>query len=299
MEQFDKKSLLELRKLSLDELKKYYVELRKYEFDNSVPLKGIKLRQKIHKLLLSIIKIDRVLAKEKLIILDDKREKTDKPIIYACTHIGGNDIQRTFEAIKKHAYLFLGDPEGLYKDISGLLLYLNGVICMETSVKNDRYIAKERAIELLKNGGDLLIYPEGAWNITENLPVMKLYTGTIKMAMETNAEIIPIAIEQYDDTFFVNIGKNIKVNNNVSVREQNLDLRDALATLKWEIWESREIQPRESINQSFIDNFKQSIVDKCEYGFTIDDVYATMYKDECDIVYEQVLPFIKPKSLSK
>ena len=299
MEHFEKKGLLELRKLSLDELKKYYVELRKYEFDNSVPLKGIKLRQKIHKLLLSIIKIDRVLAKEKLIIVDDKREKTDKPIIYACTHIGGNDIQRTFEAIKEHAYLFLGDPEGLYKDISGLLLYLNGVICMETGVKNDRYIAKERAIELLKNGGDLLIYPEGAWNITENLPVMKLYTGTIKMAMETNAEIIPIAIEQYDDTFYVNIGKNIKVNSNGSVKEQNLDLRDALATLKWEIWEGRGMQPRESINQSFVDSFKQSIVDKCEYGFTIDDVYATMYKDESDIVHEQVLPFIKPKSLSK
>ena len=299
MEQFEKKGLLELRKLSLDELKKYYVELRKYEFENSVPLKGIKLRQNIHKLLLSIIKIDRVLAKEKLIVVDDKREKTDKPIIYACTHIGGNDIQRTFEAIKDHAYLFLGDPEGLYKDISGLLLYLNGVICMETGVKNDRYIAKERAIELLKNGGDLLIYPEGAWNITENLPVMKLYTGTIKMAMETNAEIIPIAIEQYDDTFYVNIGKNIKVNSNGSVKEQNLDLRDALATLKWEIWEGRGMQPRESINQSFVDSFKQSIVDKCEYGFTIDDVYATMYKDECDIVHEQVLPFIKPKSLSK
>ncbi len=299
MEQFEKKGLLELRKLSLDELKKYYVELRKYEFDNSVPLKGIKLRQKIHKLLLSIIKIDRVLAKEKLIIVDDKREKTDKPIIYACTHIGGNDIQRTFEAIKDHAYLFLGDPEGLYKDISGLLLYLNGVICMETGVKNDRYIAKERAIELLKNGGHLLIYPEGAWNITENLPVMKLYTGTIKMAMETNAEIIPIAIEQYDDTFFVNIGKNIRVNSNASVKEQNLDLRDALATLKWEIWEGRGMQLRQSINQSFVDSFKQSIVDKCEYGFTIDDVYVTMYKDECDIVHEQVLPFIKPKSLSK
>ena len=299
MERFEKKGLLELRKLSLDELKKYYVELRKYEFDNSVPLKGIKLRQKIHKLLLSIIKIDRVLAKEKLIIVDDKREKTDKPIIYACTHIGGNDIQRTFEAIKEHAYLFLGDPEGLYKDISGLLLYLNGVICMETGVKNDRYIAKERAIELLKNNGDLLIYPEGAWNITENLPVMKLYTGTIKMAIETNAEIIPIAIEQYDDTFYVNIGKNIKVNSNGSVKEQNLDLRDALATLKWEIWEGRGMQPRESINQSFVDSFKQSIVDKCEYGFTIDDVYATMYKDESDIVHEQVLPFIKPKGLLK
>lgn len=299
MNQFKKKNLLELRKLSLDELKKYYVELRKYEYENSVPLKGIKLRQKIHKLLLNIIKIDRALTKEKLIIVDDKREKTDKPIIYACTHIGGNDIQRTFEAINDHAYLFLGDPEGLYKDISGLLLYLNGVICLETGIKNDRYIAKQRAVELLKNGGDLLIYPEGAWNITENLPVMKLYSGTIKMAIETHAEIIPIAIEQYDDIFFINIGKNIKVNSNDSVKEQNFHLRDVLATLKWEIWEGRGLQKRETINQNFIDNFKQNIVDKCEYGFTIDDVYATMYKDECDVVHEQVLPFIKTKSLQK
>ena len=80
---------------------------------------------------------------------------------------------------------------------------------METNNKTDRFIAKNRAVELLKNGGDLLIYPEGAWNITENLPVMKLYTGTIKMAMETNAEIIPIAIEQYDDTFYVYDGVEI------------------------------------------------------------------------------------------
>lgn len=297
MNEFEKKNLFELRKLTLEELKKYYVELRNYEYESSIPLKGIKLRQKIHKLLLSIIKIDRVLAKEKLIIVNNKSEKTDKPIIYACTHIGGNDIQRTFEAIKGHAYLFLGDPEGLYRDISGLLLYLNGVICMETGIKNDRYIAKQRAIELLNKGGNLLIYPEGAWNITENLPVMKLFPGTITMALETQAEIIPIAIEQYDDTFFVNIGKNIIVDKNCSVKEQNSHLRDTLATLKWEIWEGRGVQKRESISKNFADNFKQNIVDKCEYGFTLDDVYSTMYKDECDIVHEQVLPFIKTKSL--
>lgn len=293
MEKFKKKNLLELRKLSIEELKKYYMELRDYEYTNGVQLEHIKLRKKIHKLLLSIIKIDRILTKEKVTVLSNNSVMTKKPIIYACTHIGGNDIQRTFEAIKDHAYLFLGDPEGLYKDISGLLLYLNGVICLETDNKKDRYIAKERAIELLKKQGNLLIYPEGAWNITPNLPVMKLYTGTVKMALETGADIVPIAIEQYDENFYVNIGKNISVNGNENILELNSKLRDTLATLKWEIWEKQEMTIRDNITQNFIDNFEQNIVDKCEYGFTVEDVYKTMYKDPNEPTYDEVFSFVK------
>lgn len=49
--------------------------------------------------------------------------------------------------------------------------------------------------------------PEGACNITPNLPVMKLYDGTASMALETGADIIPIRIEQYDNDFFVCIGE--------------------------------------------------------------------------------------------
>ena len=62
-----------------------------------------------------------------------------------------------FEAIKDPAYLFLGDPKGLYKDASGVLLYLNGVISMETNDKTDRKIGKERAIELLNKKGSFLL----------------------------------------------------------------------------------------------------------------------------------------------
>lgn len=299
MEIFERKSLLELRKLSIQELEKYYMELRRYNYENGVPLKGIEIRKKIHKLLLSLIKIDRKLCKETIEVIKDERIETNKPIIYACTHIGGNDIQRTFEAIKDHAYLFLGDPRSLYKDVAGLMLYLNGVICLETNNKTDRFIAKNRAVELLKSGGDLLIYPEGSWNITDNLPCMKLYTGTVKMALETGAEIIPMAIEQYGKKFYVNIGKNMVLNKSLSVDELNDNLRDTLATLKWDIWESQGIFERTTINQSFVDKFKQDIVDKCEFGFTIDDVYKTMYKDPKITTYEEAFSFTKRIVLNK
>lgn len=296
--EFQRKNLLQLRKLSLNELAKYYMEKRKWEFDNNVPLKNIQLRNRIHKLLVLIIKIDRLLSKEGLFLINDDRVLTNNPIIYSTTHIGGNDIQRTFEAIKNPAYLFLGDPRGVYRDAAGLLLFLNGVIPLETYDKQDRKIAKNRSIELLNNGGNLLIYPEGAWNITQNLPVMKLYDGTATIAKETGADIIPVAIEQYNNNFFVSIGMNIQADliKNFSIKETTNLLRDRMATEKWKIWESNGVQNREDLVDISLEKFQQDIIDKCGYGFTIQDVIDTMYHDKAVVEPEEAFSFVKKNS---
>lgn len=292
--EFKKKNILQLQKLELEELCNYYMELRQYNYENGISLKGIELRNKIHNILVQLIKIDRKLNNETLTVIQDKRIMTSNPKIYACTHIGGNDIQRTFEAIKEPAYLFLGDPKGIYRDISGLLLYLNGVICLETSNKNDRKIAKERAIELLNKGGNLLIYPEGAWNITDHLPVMKLYKGTASMALKTGADLIPVGIEQYGNDFYVSIGKNIITQNlEASVDDLNVMLRNAMATQKWNIFEYMGTYFRSDFSEEFMQYFPQSIVDKCEYGFTIEDVYKTRYNDPNEPSLEEVFSFQK------
>jgi hypothetical protein len=52
-------------------------------------------------------------------------------------------------------------------------------------------------------------YPEGARNGTENLPVMELFQGTARMAMEANVRIVPVAIEQYDKRFIINFGNEL------------------------------------------------------------------------------------------
>lgn len=287
---FTKKNLLELRKLSIEELSKYYMQQRKWKFEKGVALKNIELRNKIHKLLVFIIKIDRLLAKEGLEVINDDRIKTDKPKIFTCTHIGGNDIQRTFEAIKDPAYLFLGDPKGVYRDVSGLLLYLNGMIALETSDKEDRRIAKIRSIELLNNGGNLLIYPEGAWNITQNLPVMKLYDGASSMALETGADIIPVAIEQYENNFFVSIGENILTSqlSGIEIKELTSLIRNKMATEKWKILENNGIVKRENVACYELEKFQQAIIDRCGYGFTIQDVIDTMYHDKTVTEPEEV-----------
>ena len=289
--EFKKRTLFYLRKQSVDEINKYYRELRKYEYVNGIELTGIELRKKIHKLLLTILKIDRILKKENIIILNDDRKLHDKPVIFAATHIGGKDIERVFEAIVEHAYIMLGDPGIVYVNEIGLLLSLNGYIPLDTRDKFDRKIAYNRSIEILNKGCNLLIFPEGAYNVFENLPVMKIYPGAVRMARETGCEIIPLAIEQYDNNFWINIGRNISVPKHMQITEANEMLRDVLVTLKWQIWEQQEMVDRASYTQSYIDNFRQSIVDRDDYGdyvYTLQDIYDTMYHSKSDVSEEEV-----------
>ena len=101
----NKLSLIEKRNMAIEELVKYHSELRKEDYRNGKELKGINLRKRIYFLVSLILKIDQLLSKEKIVVIKDEHIKNNKPKIYACTHIGGNDIQRTFQVINEPAYL--------------------------------------------------------------------------------------------------------------------------------------------------------------------------------------------------
>ena len=83
---FKRKNIIYRTIMPLDRLIEYYRNERKYIYENNIPIKGIKWRKRIHKMMLAAIKMNRVLQHQKLTILHDEREDTDKPIIYACTH---------------------------------------------------------------------------------------------------------------------------------------------------------------------------------------------------------------------
>ena len=285
MDKFKKKNLLEKRKMAIEELVKYYAEYRIYCYNKGDKLKGIEMRKRLHPIIDLILKIDQVLSKEEIVVISNKSiVKPNESKIFACTHIGGNDIQRTFQVINEPAYLMLGDPGILYKMPIYYGLKLNGVIPLETKNKQDRKIAYNRAIELLNNGGNLLIYPEGAWNVTPNEMVMKIFTGTVRMAKETGVDIIPIAVEQYDNVFYFNVGKNYSIdkNTNLSLTELNEDLRDKLAALKWEIMETQPKLDRAKVTDDYLDIFQSEIVNRCNYGygFSLEDAISESFHDK-------------------
>lgn len=272
---FKRKNIIYRTIMPLDQLIEYYRNERKYIYENNIPVKGIKWRKRIHKIMFAIIKMKRVLFHQKLTILHDEREDTDKPIIYACTHIGRYDIEMALESIQDTCFLFLGSPGKLYRSLDGVLVYLFGFIGCDTTEKEDRHIAKELAIRTLKQGGNILIFPEGAWNITENQVVMKLYTGTIEMAIRSGADIVPIAIEQYEKSFYINIGKNISLDETSDLnkkRKLSDDLRDTLCTLKWEIWEQFPITKRSSLPENMGQIFVEKIMSETANDYTIEEI---------------------------
>lgn len=300
----EKMTLIKKRNMAIEELVKYYAELRKINYNNGEELKGINLRKRIHFLVDMILKIDQILSKEKIIVISDKHNTNNsKPRIYACTHIGGNDIQRTFQVIKEPAYLMLGDPGILYKMPIYQGLRMNGVIPLETTDREDRKIAYDRSIELLSKGGNLLIYPEGAWNVTPNLVVMKIFNGTVRIAKETGAEIIPIGVEQYDNYFYFNIGENyiIPQNTTKSVAELRDELRDKLATLKWDIMEKQPKLDHSKIPTNYLQMFQDEIVGRCNYGygFSLEDAIAESFHDKNVISRDEVFAFLKDIEINK
>ena len=280
---FKRKNIIYRTIMPLDQLIEYYRNERKYIYENNIPVKGIKWRKRIHKIMFAIIKMKRVLLHQKLTILHDEREDTDKPIIYACTHIGRYDIEMALESIQDTCFLFLGSPGKLYRSLDGVLVYLFGFIGCDTTEKEDRHIAKELAIRTLKQGGNILIFPEGAWNITENQVVMKLYTGTIEMAIRSGADIVPIAIEQYEKSFYINIGKNMSLDKATNLNEKRRlsdDLRDILCTLKWEIWEQFPIVQRSSLPENMGLIFVEKIMSETANDYTVEEIERDRFHEK-------------------
>lgn len=248
-----------------------------------------------HYVLLYVLKLIRFMKKQKLYVIADHHNQKGKPVIYACTHVSYDDIVMTFEAIKSPCWLFLGDPELNYRTLNGWMVEKNGVVYVDTYDKEDRKIAAETSIRLLKEGGSLLIYPEGAWNVTDNLPVMKLYNGAVNMAQRAGVDIVPIAIEQYGRSFYVNIGENVNFNNRLEdTTELTSELRNIMAKLKWEIWEKMGMVTRKSLPEDLHKHFAEDILATAgENGYTMQMVEDERYHDKDTADCQTVFSFME------
>lgn len=309
MSEFKYVSRKEKKAMTMEELAEYQCNRRKYEYAKKIPIKGITWRKFANVLVVGALKIDRLVNREKITILKEQK----RPVIYACTHIGGSDAERLVEAIGKPCYLFFGDPAPMYKDPTvNKLVFLKGSIDLETKDKEDRMIAFERGKELLSRGGSLLICPEGAWNVFENLPVMKLYSGTAQMAIEAGADIIPVAIEQFDKEFVIKIGQKIVTTKDMDYKILTTHLRDVLATLKYSIWETKPMQirpktpkimlwdnvsvsKRVTLQREYSEVYRQSIIDKRTGYSVLSDIYKDMYHVPGETTADELIATIQDR----
>lgn len=307
--EFDKLSLLEKKKLTIEELCEYKRKLRKYQVETNQKIKGIEVKKVIHPIINFLIKGRRIFANQTLTCYKSNQEEVKqlrnkkeivknlkritRPIIFAITHTGKYDIEIVNEVITVPYYLLSDDEEYMYRTIDGYITELNGVIYVDSDYPEDLKVAKETSIKVLNQGGNVMWFPEGIWNLSPNQLILPCKYGIIDVAKETGAVIVPIAIDQKDKDFYVNVGKEIypedlKINTQKEKIESINYLKDILSTLKWQIWERFPIEKRNDIPSNYYENFIEEKIAEWPF-FTIQDIEKRVFKPKNMITYEEVL----------
>lgn len=249
---------------------------------SDLPIKGVEMHRRMHSLLMFLLRVKSKLSGLTYEFVNKNMVDVEKgkTVIYAISHIGKFDYEMLVEACDFFAYPFAGDWELMYATVNDYFLRANGVLWVDTSDKEDRQNSFKYMMKALKQGISMVIYPEGIWNLTENLPMMKIFPGAVRAAKECGVSIIPIAIEQREKHFLLNVGEEIDFTDteeNVAVQT----LRDTLATLKWEIWEYLPREKRANIPDGYYEKFVQERLAECA-GFTKELVDGRMFRDKTD-----------------
>lgn len=138
-----------------------------------------------------------------------------------------------------------------------------------------------------------MYFPEGTWNLSPNLPVLPFYKGIIDVALEANAIIIPVAVEQYGKQFITKIGSNFdpQTYGEQGKAEALATLRNQMAQLKWEIWESVPAVDRKSIPDNYYDKFLENKIGR--WTLTLEDYLSGIYKNAENMPPEEVFKPIR------
>ena len=99
----------------------------------------------------------------------------------------------------------------------------------------------------------------------------------------TEAVFCFIAIEQYDKRFVVNFGTEIFPENYSGSAELTQELRDALASLKWEIWEREGLFSRDSLPENFREQFIKTFEKRLQPWDTLESVERTRFHTKAEI----------------
>lgn len=151
--------------------------------------------------------------------------------IYAINHTNVSDAPVVFHTLNKQAYILAGTKS--QKLIDSIGFNLNGVIWVDRHLDKSKKKAKDKIYKILKSGGSVIWFPEGTWNLTENLLMLPMRYGIVKMAAKANVPIIPISIHYNGDKIYSSVGEPLTVYKKEEAATAIILLRDTMATMKY------------------------------------------------------------------
>ncbi|MBQ7146521.1 MAG: 1-acyl-sn-glycerol-3-phosphate acyltransferase [Lachnospiraceae bacterium] len=180
-------------------------------------------------------------------ILVNKPVLPKGPKVFSVTHTySREDIAWAISLVGEQSYLLTNAYRELMCTSDGIALWASGIILVDRYDKDNRRASIQKAKRLLQMKGNVMVFPEAVWNMSENQLVRKLYPGVYRIAAAANVPIIPVSTMMYEKKLYVNIGTAIFCQ---TMKQQDalIQLRDSMASLKWAIMERYGKDTREHL----------------------------------------------------
>ena len=167
----------------------------------------------------------------------------DKPVIFAVNHTNSFDSPIAAKAIShvfgRRCYLLVGKQRLWFSD--KLWFFLNGTIWVDRANPAEMSTVKDTIINYLRQGQSIMWFPEGTWNLTDNLLMLPMKWGIIDVAVRAEAQIVPTVLDYDRETMIcsVRFGIPMAPDSTINLTDAICDLRNAMASLRWTAWEQK------------------------------------------------------------
>lgn len=149
------------------------------------------IKRLLHPIMLSGVK---VFDNCKVIVVGENTiDNLNEPAIFVVNHTNGHDFPVAAQVIKKHFYI-LADFTMKKDLVVNALNRLNGCVYVDRKNPDSKKESKQKLTEHLKNRRNVLLFPEGTWNLHSSKLLLPLNWGAVDLSQKTDKPIIPIVL---------------------------------------------------------------------------------------------------------
>lgn len=215
--------------------------------------------KKLHELLFPFVKnISKKYIHGDLVIGNQLSYKG--PVIYAVNHTNVSDTPVVFHTLNIQVYILAGTKS--QKLIDSIGFNLNGVVWVDRHSAKSRKNSTDKLYKILSSGGSVMWFPEGTWNLTDNLLMLPMRYGIVKMAAKVKVPIVPISIHYAEDKIYSTVGEAIIVTVGEDAISAITRLRDVMATMKYEQMEACGVYKRIDVDKKDFDALIKASLDE-------------------------------------
>jgi hypothetical protein len=261
---------------------------------------GIRVRKFIFPFMRAIALL---ISPYKLHIIKKAKIPKGTPIIYASTHGFKDDVAIAVILANNPFYILFGNLKQFFNTLEGFLAWLNGAIVFDRGDKVSRKMSLTKMQRTIELGANIFICPEGTWNLTDSLLVMKLYSGVYELAKSTGALVVPIITHIEGKVCYAVLDDSFDIA--VYEKEEGIRiLRDKMATAKYELMEAYSNFSRDELEaggkslRTAWEEHKETLIRQVKYYHPMEhEIYQ--YKDNAITEYTKAFEHLEEIKITK